>query len=641
MKILSKFKSLPLEGLMSNRNSKIGLSMVTFIAAVFILSFFWTPYDPTEMFLDQRFSSPNVHHWFGTDQFGRDLLSRVMVGSQVSILVAVFAVFAALLIGGSIGVITGYVGGTIDLLITRVVDVLLAIPALVFALGIVAILGPSATSVSIALAVTYARQFARITRSAVVAVKDRSYIEASIGLGHRTFVILMKDILPSIFPIIVVQVTTALAWGILDEASLGFLGLGVQPPGTSWGSLLIEGRQYAYEAWWIAFFGGLPVAISVFGINMFGDGLRDMVDPRSARKSFKKLKKKSGVNNDGVAKSDQSNKMLLEVKDLTVDFKSDVGSVRALNNISLAIKAGEIVGVVGESASGKSTLAISILSMLPMNADVISGETNFDGFDTQKISTEELRKIRGSSLTYVTQDALAAMNPVTRVGEQVSEILRDHGIADKKFRNERVLDLLKQVKLKDPIRNTRSFPHELSGGMQQRVIIGEGLALNPKLLIADEPTTALDVSIQAGILLLLKRIRDEYQTSIIYITHDLATVSEICDRVVVMYAGSIVETGEVSEIFNFPKHPYTKSLIAGLLPLQGDAPEVLSVLKGQPPRSGEWPSGCAFHPRCPLYENLGKPSKCREDIPSNRNILGDPVASCHFLGEEISEKDPR
>ncbi len=641
MKILSKFKSLPLEGLMSNRNAKIGLSMVIFVASVFILSYFWTPYDPTEMFLEERFASPNLHHWMGTDQFGRDMLSRVMVGSQVSILVSAFAVFAALVIGGSIGVITGYLGGAIDLLVTRIIDVLLAIPALVFALGLVAILGPSATSVSIALAVTYSRQFARIIRSAVVAVKDRSYIEASIGLGHRTLVIIIKDVLPSIFPIIVVQVTTALAWGILDEASLGFLGLGVQPPDTSWGSLLIEGRQYAYQAWWIAFFGGLPVAISVFGINMFGDGLRDMVDPRSARKYFKKVKQKAGVQIRGTQEQNRSEGVLLEVKDLTVDFRSDVGSVRALDSIYLTVKAGEIVGVVGESASGKSTLALSILSMLPMNADVISGETIFDGSDTQRIGNEELRKIRGSSLTYVTQDALAAMNPVTRVGEQVSEILRDHGVADKNFRAGRVLELLTQVKLNDPQRNIRSFPHELSGGMQQRVIIGEGLALNPKLLIADEPTTALDVSIQAGILELLKTIRDEHQTSIIYITHDLATVAEICDRVVVMYAGSIVETGEVSEIFSNPKHPYTKALIAGLLPLKGEAPAVLTVLKGQPPKSGEWPSGCTFHPRCPLYEVLNEPAKCREVRPSNRNLHGEPVASCHFVDQEILEQDSR
>lgn len=281
------------KNLLDSKTAKIGLFMVAFVLVIFIVSFIWTPYDPTFMNLEERFESPSFDHLMGTDQFGRDILSRIMIGSHVSLLVSCSAVFGAFFLGTSIGVLTGFIGGKLDLFVTRIVDVLLAIPALVFALGIVAILGPSAKSVSAALVITYARQFARITRDAVVSVKNKSYIEASIGLGHKTRNIIYKDVLPSIFPVIIVQVTAALAWGILDEASLGFLGLGVQPPDTSWGSLLIEGRQYAYQAWWIAFFGGVPVTLSVFGINMLGDGLRDMADPRSSRNYFPKKEKKA------------------------------------------------------------------------------------------------------------------------------------------------------------------------------------------------------------------------------------------------------------------------------------------------------------------------------------------------------------
>jgi len=627
-----------IKNFLDSKTAKIGLFMVAFVLVIFIVSFIWTPYDPTFMNLEERFESPSFDHLMGTDQFGRDILSRIMIGSHVSLLVSCSAVFGAFFLGTSIGVLTGFIGGKLDLFVTRIVDVLLAIPALVFALGIVAILGPSAKSVSAALVITYARQFARITRDAVVSVKNKSYIEASIGLGHKTRNIIYKDVLPSIFPVIIVQVTAALAWGILDEASLGFLGLGVQPPDTSWGSLLIEGRQYAYQAWWIAFFGGVPVTLSVFGINMLGDGLRDMADPRSSRNYFPKKEKKrrrKDLNHKLEVSTDQQH--ILEIKNLSVDFLSDAGTVRAVSNVSLSISQGEIVGLVGESASGKSTLALSILKLLPNNGEVVGGEVLFQGRNILEMSQEEMRLIRGDSMTYVPQDALAAMNPVTRVKEQLSEIVRDHGNKSRKFQSKRALELLKLVKLKDPERNMNNFPHELSGGMQQRVVISKSLALEPKLLIADEPTTALDVSIQAGILELIKNIRKNQGSSIIFITHDLAIVAELCDRVAVMYAGSIIETGTVSEIFSNPKHPYTRSLIGGLLPLNGTPPARLKALDGQPPRTGDWPSGCAFHPRCPLYEQLGRPIECRTNQPKTSTKSDMDWVTCNFPEIEILE----
>lgn len=622
--------------LLDSRTAKIGLVMVSTVLATFIVSFFWTPYDPTFMNLEERFESPSLRHLMGTDQFGRDILSRIMIGSQVSLTVSFAAVLGAFFLGTSIGVLTGFIGGKVDIFVTRIVDVLLAIPALVFALGIVAILGPSAKSVSVALIITYARQFARITRDAVVSIKNKSYIEASIGLGHKTRTIIYKDVLPSIFPVIIVQVTAALAWGILDEASLGFLGLGVQPPDTSWGSLLIEGRQYAYQAWWIAFFGGVPVTLSVFGINMLGDGLRDMADPRSSRNYFPKKEKKNFRKNSP-SKAGTDSKQLLEIKNLSVDFLSDAGTVRAVSNVSLSIAQGEIVGLVGESASGKSTLALSILKLLPNNGEVVSGEVLFQGRDILELSQEEMRLIRGDAMTYVPQDALAAMNPVTRVKEQLTEILRDHGNKSRQFQSKRALELLNLVRLKDPERNLNNFPHELSGGMQQRVVISKSLALEPKLLIADEPTTALDVSVQAGILELIKNIRINQGSSIIFITHDLAIVAELCDRVAVMYAGSIIETGTVSEIFSNPKHPYTRSLIGGLLPLKGEPPTRLKALDGQPPRTGDWPTGCAFHPRCPLYLQLGKPIECRTNPPKTMSKSDMDWVTCNFPEIATSE----
>lgn len=241
----------------------------------------WTPYDPLAMNTTQAFQSPSLHHLMGTDVYGRDIFSRIMAGARVSLSVAAGAAFGALVIGTLIGLCAGFFRGAVDLVLTRIVDLMLAIPGLVMALGIVVLLGPSASSVTVALIAVYSWQFARIVRSAVVSVRTRPYVEAVRGLGVSSGSVLFRDVFPSVTPILVVQLATAFAWGVLDEASIGFLGLGVQPPNPSWGSLLIEGRQYIYDAPWLSIGAGIMVVLAVFGVNLLGDGLNDIVDPRS------------------------------------------------------------------------------------------------------------------------------------------------------------------------------------------------------------------------------------------------------------------------------------------------------------------------------------------------------------------------
>ncbi len=276
-------RAITLRAVIGHRRALLGAVLTSIVVLVAVLSLFWTPYDPTAFKSGAPFSSPDRTNPLGTDVYGRDILSRVMAGGRVSLTVAACAVAAAASVGTFIGLVTGFVGGILDLLVTRIVDLMLAIPGLVFALGIVALLGPSAQSVTIALAIVYTWQFARVVRSVVISVRDRSYVEAARGLDVGPVTIMRKDVFPSVLPILIVQVTTALAWGILDEASLGFLGLGVQPPNPSWGSLLIEGRQYLYQAPWLALGAGAVVVMAVIGINFLGDGLREIVDPRSER----------------------------------------------------------------------------------------------------------------------------------------------------------------------------------------------------------------------------------------------------------------------------------------------------------------------------------------------------------------------
>jgi peptide/nickel transport system permease protein len=267
-----------------NRLALVGAILVGFLVFLLLLGLVWTPYPPDAIDVKASYQSPSLDHLMGTDELGRDILSRVIVGTIASLAIAGSAVAAALVGGGVLAVVAGYFGGPLDLVLTRIMDILLAVPALLIALGLVAILGPSGSAVAVSLAVAYAPTFMRVIRSAIVAERHQPYVEASQGLGASSRQVVLKDILPNILPLITVQASSSLAWAILDEASLGFLGLGVQPPTPSWGSLLIEGRVEVYNAPWLAIGAGIPVLIGVFGFNLLGDGLRDMLDPRSWRR---------------------------------------------------------------------------------------------------------------------------------------------------------------------------------------------------------------------------------------------------------------------------------------------------------------------------------------------------------------------
>jgi peptide/nickel transport system permease protein len=263
-----------------NTQGLIGGALVCLVVGMALASFFYTPFDANAFDTSAAFAPPGWPHLAGTDEFGRDIFSRIMVGGQASLGISCSAVALALVVALIVGPVVGYVGGGLDLIATRLIDIVMAIPALVLALGVVALMGPSGSSVTVALAFAYAPTFARVFRSVVVATRDQPYVQASRGLGASAAEVLIRDILPNVAPIVAVQATTALAWGIMDEASLGFLGLGVQPPIASWGSLLIEGRQFMFDAPWLPVGAGVAVVMAVLGVNLLGDALRDVLDPR-------------------------------------------------------------------------------------------------------------------------------------------------------------------------------------------------------------------------------------------------------------------------------------------------------------------------------------------------------------------------
>ena len=322
---------------------------------------------------------------------------------------------------------------------------------------------------------------------------------------------------------------------------------------------------------------------------------------------------------------------LLSVRDLRVQFKTERGLVKAADGVSFDIGESEVVGIVGESGSGKTVTALSVLGLLPATAH-ITGEVRFRGRDLLTMGEPELRSLRGSSIGIVFQDALTALNPLRRVGTLVAEAIRTHHPeTTRREVNERVHELLARVGIPHPATRAHQYPHEFSGGMRQRVMIAMAIANDPPLLIADEPTTALDVTTQAQVLEVLGKVRARSRSAMMLITHDLGVVAGVVDRMLVMYAGRVVESGTVAQVFNQPSHPYTLGLLASLPRLEGGRSRRLSRIPGQPPSLIHVPPGCAFHPRCPFART---PDPCATEEPSAGAAPGSGhLAACHLVDE--------
>ena len=323
---------------------------------------------------------------------------------------------------------------------------------------------------------------------------------------------------------------------------------------------------------------------------------------------------------------------VLEVRDLRVQFPTDDGLVTAVDGVSFDVRPNETLGIVGESGSGKSVTSMAVLGLLPKSAR-ITGEVRFRGQDILGWSERKLQPIRGARIAMVFQDSLAALNPVQKVGDQIAEAIEVHEDLPKGELRERVVALLDIVGIPDPSRRAEQYPHEYSGGMRQRAMIAMSIANEPDVLIADEPTTALDVTIQAQVLEVMERIQDRTESSIVLITHDLGVVAGVADRVLVMYAGRAVEVSGVEETFYTPRHPYTQGLLRSLPRIDARSSDRLDRIVGQPPSLVAVPPGCPFHPRCP---HARVPGRCNEERPALRPIdHDDHVAACHFA-EEIA-----
>ncbi len=539
----------------------------------------------------------------GTDQLGRDMLSRLVWGTQVSLAVGVAATLVATLIGSAIGLVAAFFGRIVDQTLMRGIDMLMAFPYLLLALAIVAALGPGLMNALLAIAIVNIPFFARSVRGATLNLVGREFIEAARLSGFSNARIILSELLPNVLPIIIITMSTTVGWMILETAGLSFLGLGAQPPQADLGSMLGDGRNLIIRSPHVSIVPGVLILVLVIGINLLGDGLRDVLDPRLKSGALSRPVARTAAAPEAERVADEpAGAPLLAVCDLETRFRIGDETHRAVSDVRFEVARGEAVGIVGESGSGKSVTAMSVLGLVPTPPGRITGgRILFDGEDLLGLPLGALQDIRGNRIAYIFQDPLTTLNPLIPVGEQIAETLRRHGGMDRRAAWDRAVDLLGRVDIPEPPEKARAYPHELSGGQRQRVVIAMALANAPDLIIADEPTTALDVTTQARVLALLNDLRREAGAALIFITHDLGVVSELCDRVLVMYAGRIVESGSVEDVFGAPRHPYTKRLL-DCVPILGQPDRSIDAIPGLPPAIDRLPRGCAFAPRCELAQ---------------------------------------
>ncbi|MEN5299972.1 dipeptide/oligopeptide/nickel ABC transporter permease/ATP-binding protein [Brucella sp. TWI559] len=550
--------------LMSNRLAAFGFFLLALICVLILIVPILPLPNPYATAPANRLQPVfSAGHLLGTDQLGRDILSRLLWGSRVSIAVGFAATLIAAIIGSTIGIVAGYAGGRTDNLMMRGVDMLMAFPYILLALAIVAALGPGLMNALYAIAVVNIPFFARNVRGTALGLANREFVDAARLSGKGHISILLTEVLPNVLPVIVITMSTTAGWMILETAGLSFLGLGAQPPQADLGSMLGEGRAQMFTAPHVSIVPGLMIFLIVISLNVLGDGVRDVLDPRLRSGALARPGARTAIaKNRNVPKAAMPD-AALAVEKLETGFVNNGSYTPAVKQVSLHLNRGECLGLIGESGSGKSVTALSIMGLVASPPGLIrNGAIYLDGNDVLNMTETELTATRGSKVAYVFQDPLTTLHPMYSIGKQVEEAISAHSTMSASERRRRAIALLEKVGIPDAPERADHYPHQLSGGQRQRVGIAMALANDPDIIIADEPTTALDVTVQARILELLRDLQRERGMALLFITHDFGVVSEICDRVAVMKDGEIVETGTAKAVLADPQHNYTKRLIA-------------------------------------------------------------------------------
>ena len=611
-------KGLKLGGLKKmSISSKISLVLLILVALSAILAPVIAPHDPLE--IGMAYQPPSAEHVFGTDNTGRDILSRMLYGGQYSLVIGFGATLFALVLGSIIGAVAAVARKAVSEVIMRVLDVIMSIPGIALAAILVLILGNSVPAIIFSIGFMYTPQIARIVRANVVSEYGEDYVRAVIVSGARAPWILMRHVLRNCIAPIMVFTVTLVADAIIFEASLTFIGAGIAEPTPTWGNILSSARDgVLLGRWWQALFPGIAIMVTCLALNILSEGLTDamaaapsapvsnenaesrreadllVADPvRAYKEQADSLARRLGALREvELARTDRrvpdySVEPILQVKNLSIGFPRH-GDVHVVDNVSFDVRPGQCMALVGESGCGKSITTKTIMNLLPDSAR-IQGQILYKGKDLLKLSKEEHRKLLGHELAMVYQDSLSSLNPSMLISAQMKQLTSRGGTRSAE-------ELLELVGL-DPKRTLESYPHELSGGQCQRVIIAMALTRNPSLVICDEPTTALDVTVQKQVIKLLNDLQKQLGFAMIFVSHDLALVAEVASEITVMYAGQVIESAPTKELLTNPIHEYTQGLLGAVLSIEAHDGSRLHQVPGSVPSPADFPKGDRFAPR--------------------------------------------
>ncbi len=593
-------RSTVIRRLFKNPLGLIAMAILLAISVLAILAPVLAPFHENYSNIAKTLAAPDSVNILGTDSAGRDVWSRLLFGAQLTLLSALLCAGVAIVIGLPAGLIAGYYAGRFEAASNWVVSILMSLPGLIVLLTIRAAFGPSVWISMIAFGVLISPSYFRLTRTAVQSVRNELYVDAARVSGLSDWSIIARHIFSVVRAPIIIQTAAIAGVAIAIQSGLEFLGLG-DPTKATWGVMLSEGFKNVYLTPTLLFWPAFAMALTIGGLVLLGNALRDALEDDEKIKHRRKKSAPAGGGSKRTrttaapAAARPSRKSvaavvpgtehhLVKVTNLGVGYPQADGSIKkVVDDVSFHVNRGEILGIVGESGSGKSQTAFSILGLLPDNARIAAGSIQFDGSYTvapgeERVSQERLSKLRGKRISYIPQEPMSNLDPAFPIGYQlVTPMVRVLGISKAEARK-RALKLLTDVGIVNPERTFAAYPHEVSGGMAQRVLIAGAISCEPDLVIADEPTTALDVTVQADVLDLLRELQQRLNIGVILVTHNFGVVADLCDRVAVMQNGRLVEEGSVREILGNPQEPYTQTLLASML----EGKEPMSMLVSTP-----------------------------------------------------------
>lgn len=585
--------------LLTNPTGAVSMLVLALVALAAVLAPVLATHDPSLASLQAVLAKSSPEHVLGADSAGRDVYSRLLFAGQFSLAGALLALVVAVAIGVTGGLVAGYYGGWFDSVSSWLTGLLMAIPGIVILLAARAVVGPSMWLSMMIFGILLSPAYFRLVYACVTAVRNELYVDAARVSGLSDFRIIGRHILTVVRAPVIIQSAMVLGIAIAIQAGLEFLGLGdLNIP--TWGSMLNDGFINLYKAPTLVLWPSLVLGVVCIALTLLANAMRDELE--RSRGPVKRRSKGAAVVDSAEAAAKRGEaavvhpeapagartgmpdntvgEILLEVTDLGVGYDQPDGSTtHVVNHVGLTVRRGEVHGLVGESGSGKTQTAFSILRLLPQGGRVTGGSIIFDGTDLARLSEKEMTKVRGKRIAYIPQEPMSNLDAAFTIGSQLMEPMRVCLGISKAEARKRALALLAKVGIPNPERTFNAYPHEISGGMAQRVLIAGAVSCEPDLLIADEPTTALDVTVQAEVLDLLRELQDELKMGVILVTHNFGVVADLCDRVTVMQTGRVVETGPVRTIFNEARHPYTKQLLEAILedtaprgPLNTDGP---------------------------------------------------------------------